>query len=79
MKNLAPTAIIHTEKESDTPEMITNPGKLAKIFKEFCFNKVRKLRVKSRKVPNSDPLLRVQKWLDKTPSPPPIFKIKKID
>ena len=32
VKNLAPTAIIHTEKEGDPPEMITNPAKLAKIF-----------------------------------------------
>ena len=46
---------------------------------EFFINKVRKLRAKSRKVPNSDPVLRVRKWLDKRPSPPPIFKIKKID
>ena len=59
--------------------MITNPAKLAKIFNEFFINKVRKLRAKSRKVPNSDPVLRVRKWLDKRPSPPPIFKIKKID
>ena len=29
--------------------------------------------------PNSDPVLRVRKWLDKRTSPPPIFKIKKID
>ena len=59
--------------------MITNPAKLAKIFNEFFINKVKKLRAKSRKVPNSDPVLRVRKWLDKRPSPPPIFKIKKID
>ena len=79
VKNLAPTAIIHTENEGDPPEMITNPAKLAKIFNEFFINKVKKLRAKSRKVPNSDPVLRVRKWLDKRTSPPPIFKIKKID
>ena len=28
---------------------------------EFFINKVRKLRAKSRKVPNSDPVLRVRK------------------
>ena len=37
------------------------------------------MRAKSRKVPNSDPVLRVRNWLDKTTSPPPIFKVKKID
>ena len=79
MKNLAPTAIIHTEKEGDPPEMITNPAKLAKIFNEFFINKVRQLRAKSRNVPNSDPALRVRKWLDKRPSPPPVFKTKKTD
>ena len=79
MKNLAPPAIIHTEKECTPPEMIANPARLAKIFNEFFINKVRKLRAKSRKVPYSDPLLRVRKWLDKRPSPPPVFKIKKID
>ena len=30
-------------------------------------------------VPNSDPELRVKKWLEKRQSPPPTFKIKKID
>ena len=70
MKILAPTAIIHPEKEGDPPEMITNPAKLAKIFNEFFINKVRKLRAKSGKLPNSDPVLRVRKGLDKRPSPP---------
>ena len=32
VKNLAPTAIIHTEKEGNPPEMITTPARLAKIF-----------------------------------------------
>ena len=59
--------------------MITNPAKLARIFNEFFINKVKKLRAKSRMTPNSDPVLRVRKWLDKRTSPPPIFKIKKID
>jgi len=59
--------------------MITNPAKLAKIFNGFFINKVRKLRAKSRKVPNSDPEFRVRKWLDKRPSPLHIFKIKMID
>ena len=79
VKNLAPTAIIHTEKEGNPPEMITNPARLAKIFNEFFINKVKKLRAKSRMVPNSDPVLRVRKWLEKRPSPTPIFRIKKID
>ena len=39
VKNLAPTAIIHTEKEGDPPEMIKNPAKLAKIFNEFLILK----------------------------------------
>ena len=73
------TAIIHTEREANPPEMSTNFAKLAKFFKKFFINKVRKLRAKSRKVPNSDPVLRVRKWLEKRPSPPPILKIKKID
>ena len=30
VKNLAPTAIIHTEKEGNPPEMITNPEKWIK-------------------------------------------------
>ena len=52
---------------------------MAKIFNEFFINKVRKLRAKSRKVPNSDPVVRVINWLDKRPSPSPIFRIKRID
>ena len=32
VKNIATTAIIHTEKEGNPPEMITNPARLAKIF-----------------------------------------------
>ena len=76
LKNMAPTAIIHTEKAGNPTEMITNFARLATIFNEFFINKVRKLRAKSRKVPNSDLVLRVRKWLHKRPSPPPIFKIK---
>ena len=72
-------AIIHTENEGDPPELITNPANLARIFNEFFINKVKKLRAKSRMIPNSDPVLRVSKWLDKRTSPPPIFKINKID
>ena len=35
VKNLAPTKKIHTEKEGNPPEIITNPARLAKIFNEF--------------------------------------------
>ena len=52
-------AIIHTEKEGNPPEIITNPARLVKIFNEFFINKLRKLRAKSRKVPNNDPVVRV--------------------
>ena len=41
VKSLAHTAIIHTEKEGDPPEMIANPAKLAEIFNEFFINKVK--------------------------------------
>ena len=58
--------------------MITNDARLAQISNEFFINKVKKLRAKSRKVPNSDPVLRVRKSLEKRPSPPPIFRFKKI-
>ena len=40
---------------------------------------VKKLTEKSRLVLSSDPVLRVIKWLEERPSPPPIFRIKKID
>ena len=49
VKNLAPTAIIHTENEGDPPELITNPAKLANIFNEFFINKVKKRKAKSAK------------------------------
>ena len=52
VKNLSPTAIIHTENEGDPPELITNPAK----FNGFFINKVKKLRAKFRMTPNSDPV-----------------------
>ena len=77
VKNLSPTAIIHTENEGDPPELITNPAKLAKIFNEFFINKVKKLRAKSGKVPSSDPVLRLRKWLDKRTSPLPFLRSRR--
>ena len=34
-KNLSPTAIVHQEEGDDSPEMITNPKRMSKIFNEF--------------------------------------------
>ena len=79
----------HIEKSSENNNTFSRLKKRVKkripriniieVMSDEDINKVRKLRAKSRKLPNSDPVLRVRKWLDKKPSPPPIFKIKKID
>ena len=66
---MATTLIIHKDDAENLPEMMTN----------HAINKVKKQRSKSRMFTKSDPVLRVRKWLEKIPSPQPIFMTKKID
>jgi hypothetical protein len=46
VKNLSPTAIVHQEDGEDSPDLITNPLKMATIFNKFFRNKITTLRQK---------------------------------
>ena len=41
VKNLSPSAIVHQEDGGDSPELITNPLKMATIFNKYFKNKVK--------------------------------------
>ena len=78
VKNLSPTAIVHQEDGEDSPDLITNPLKMATIFNKFFRNKITTLRQKTATEATIEPATRLRKWLSKRPEPPPQFKIKTI-
>ena len=78
VKNLSPTAIVHQEDGEDSPDLITNPLKMATIFNKFFRNKITTLRQKTATEATIEPATRLRNWLSKRPEPPPQFKIKKI-
>ena len=78
VKNLSPSAIVHHEDGEDSPELITNPLKMATIFNKYFKNKITTLRQKTAIEATIEPATRLRTWLSKRPEPPPEFKIKKI-
>ena len=78
VKNLSPSAIVHHEDGEDSPELITNPIKMATIFNKYFKNKITTLRQKTAIEATIEPATRLRTWLSKRPEPPPEFKIKKI-
>ena len=79
VKNLSPTGIIHKKDGDESPEMITNPLKMADIFNNYSKNKITLLRQKTATAAEIDPATRLRDWLSKRAEPPPEFKIRKIN
>ena len=75
VKNLSPSAIVHHEDGEDSPELITNPLKMATIFNKYFKNKITTLRQKTAIEATIEPATRLKSWLSKRPEPPPEFNI----
>jgi hypothetical protein len=78
VKNLSPTAIVHQEPGEDSPELINNPLKMAKMFNTFFRQNITKLRQKTATEATLAPTIRLRNWLNKRSDPTPEFRIKKI-
>ena len=76
VKNLPPSAIVQHEDGEDSPELLTNPLKMATIFNKNFKNKITTLRQKTATEATIEPAARLRAWLSKRPEPPPEFKIK---
>jgi hypothetical protein len=76
--NLAPT-VIKRKNENGDVDMVTNPLKMAIIFNHFFREKVEVLREKTNIPPKINPTERLRRWLAKTGTKPPPFKLKPIN
>ena len=65
VKNLSPTAIVHQEDGEDSPDLITNPLKMATIFNKFFRNRITTLREKTATEATIEPVTRLRNWLSK--------------
>ena len=79
IKNLSPTAIVHQEDGDESPEMVTNPLKMADIFNKYFKKKITLLRQKTATAAAIEPATRLRDWLSRRAEPPPQSKIKKIN
>ena len=77
-KNLAPSAIKHTNDKGET-EVATNPKNLAEMFNTFFRKKVETLRNKTEQSPAIQPTERLKSWLRREGINPPPFQLKEID
>ena len=77
-KNLAPSAIKHTNDKGET-EVATNPQNLAEMFNTFFRKKVETLRNKTEQSPAIQPTERLKSWLRREGINPPPFQLKEID
>ena len=73
-KNLSPSAI-----KNGNGEVIRNPAKIADHMNLYFTEKVKQLRAKTNIPPTTDPIVRLNKWLNTREEPPPPFKLKEIN